>query len=470
MPSAQQPVPSHFNWIDTLAIPILTCIMEAQPIALALLLFSQMAFDQQLGWVLGAGTVTLLLLGLQWWVMLTEQLSRSLADPWKPVLRLLGPCLAIALMALSVDLFSLIPVSVFILFFWRLGIFQSQPELRDERLIATFRVGFIVMLVLSFFALAPNATAQPLALLGKMFPLFFLSGLLALSFTRLSSINREHARQTGAIQARSTRRWFVFLTTMWGVLVAAAIVLEFFAFQLVQYVLLPFWELLGFLVLEILYLLGLLFYFLGKLLGIPQSNSSNSLHHLPPPQTLAQQTTHSTASPLLLLMLRIALIIIVVIALIFIVRMILRYWPRTIQPEEEEEIRETLSLQEILRERRQEQQQQKQQEFAVESLDTPSVRARYRAFLQAVAESNTHLGRRTDETPHEYQRRLTMLLQPHRFMSDEVLHNIKQDRMEIETLTQAYTQERYGGRSIALSSLEAFQAWLQRLQNRLKDV
>lgn len=441
--------------------------MEAQPIALALLIVSEIGFGQQAKWALGPGTTILLLLGLQWWVMFTEQFApRIPLAIGKPYLRLLGPCIAITIMAAFTDLPSLIPISILILLFWQLGIFQSQRALRDERLISIFRLGFIVMIVLTFFAFVPDTTTLPLVTLTSVLPLFFLSGLLALSFTRLSSINRENTRQAGVRPTRSTRRWFVFLTTTWGVLVAASVLLEFFAFQFVQYVLQPIWNLLGFLVLEILYLFSLLFYLLTKLFGIPQLSPPSGVHHQPtPPSSLSSQhTTHDTPSPLLMLILRLLLIFIIVIALILVVRMILHNWPRAAYRDEDEEIRETLSLQEILQERRQEQ-QSIQHSVIPETVNTASARARYRAFLQTVAWSDTRLARRTHETPDEYHARLAPILKQQAQMFDEAQH----DSIQLEALTQAYTQERYGEKRTSLPPSEAFQAWLQWIQKRLQD-
>ena len=446
--------------------------METQPIAIFLLFASVITAQQSLDtvqqiqpWVLNSATITLLLLGLQWWAMLVNALVyQQRYERYGRVLNLLGLIVAIVILALSLDSSILIPVSLFTLFFWWLGIVQANADLRDERLVLTFKIGFIVLialLVLTFGIVMPNSLFTALSL---DLPLFFLSGLFALSFTRLSIINKEQARFPGATQTSTVRSWFLMLSIAWAILMASAFALETFSFQVVQNLFQPIFYLLNILIyflLFLLYLLLSLFKF-SHLLPTTMPSPPHVTPHIAP----THQTVTNSSSPLLLLLLGIFLLFALII-LFFVIRAILRAWRKAHHQEGEEEIREGLSLRTFLQDLRQ-QRSATTQNSTLEQLDPDSVRARYRDFLQTLATQSTSIARSDNETPIEYERRLLTRLpqQPHNASSDT--QEQLADTRQLDQLTTAYMHERYAGKASSTPASAEFSAWLQRIVQRLR--
>lgn len=447
--------------------------METQPIAIFLLFVSVVTAQQSLDtvqqiqpWVLNSTAITLLLLGLQWWAMLVNALVRQQRyERYERVLNLLGLVVAIIILALSLDSSILIPVSLFTLFFWWLGIVQANADLRDERLVLTFKIGFIVLialLVLTFGIVIPNSlfTAFSLDL-----PLFFLSGLFALSFTRLSIINKEQARFPGATQTSTVRSWFLMLSIAWAILMVLAFALETFSFQIVQNLFQPIFYLLNILIyffLFLLYLLLSLFKF-SHLLPATMPSPPHITPHIAP----THQPATNPSSPLLLLLIGIFLFLALII-LFFVIRAILRAWRKAHQQEVEDEIREGLSLRTFLQDLRQQRRAATMQNSVLEPLDPNSARARYRDFLQTLAVQRTSLARADNETPIEYERRLLTRL-------PQQLHNVsletqeqQADTTQLNQLTAAYMHERYAGKASSAPATEEFSAWLQRMVQRLR--
>nr|MDQ2888755.1 DUF4129 domain-containing protein [Chloroflexota bacterium] len=145
---------------------------------------------------------------------------------------------------------------------------------------------------------------------------------------------------------------------------------------------------------------------------------------------------------------------------------VLRQARPSLETDSEEEIREALSVREVLRERRQEHSQQTKnsEEVALEPLDPRSARARYRELLQEMARA--HLGRRLEETPVEYQKRLGAFIEKAsaRASPQEAM---PPDRELLDQLTRAYTTERYGGRQAEIGQRADLRAWIVRLGARL---
>jgi hypothetical protein len=459
VPSA--PAQRAFNWIDLLAIPLATAVMETQPIAILLLFISEFTTQEIQPWVLNAGIITLLVLGLQWWAMFVAFLVRHQRyERYGRILHLAGLVMAIVLLALSVDSSILIPAALFTLGFWWLGLVQSHAELRDERLILTFKIGFLVLvgtLVLAFGAPTPADILTPLAL---DLPLFFLSGLFALSFTRLSMIRKEQARLPGVMQTNTIRSWFLTLTLAWSAMMVCALALETFSFQFIQNLVQPLWNLLGLLIDWVLFLLFVLL----SLFKFP------SISALPPPSlshpqysAIAAQHAPAALSSSLVLIARLIFIVLALLLIFFIIRAILRTWRLAHPQESEEEIREGLSLRAFLQELRPQQTSPPLQENPLEQLDPVSARARYRSLLQTLAMQEKFLAHRSNETPLEYERRLLTRLPQ---LPDDALQEQLADTLQLKELTTAYMYERYAGKASQPAGGD-FPTWLRRIVRRL---
>ncbi len=480
------------NWIELFAVPIATCIMLAQPIVV-LLIFSSPIFTEEFGKLfLGEGTIILLLLGLQWWAMFVKRgAAHGLSENSEKLLYILGLLVAATLVVATPllmvrNILTLILSSALIVWFWWRGMHRAEVGLSDEYLVRSFRIGFAILLIALLFAVfyldptnntlfaSPDYTPLFTAL-AQALPLFFLSGLLGLSFTRIGLIRQQNARYSSeGSQLGSTRNWLIFLTLFWIGTVAAVIALEAFSFQSIRAVITLLWNGLGtlvtwlltaiiFLLSPLFYLLGAVFAFLARFFkaGTPTLPSYPNFRNSVPPH-------QQPFSPEALLIGRFVLLLLAFAVLLLIVRAALRKWRRTHKDNEVEEIREGLSVHSLVKARREERQSRDVQQNTVsplEVLDPTSARAYYRELLQAMASNQAALARRSDETPGEYQARLVALVQ--QASSDEAQEEIPPDPAILDELTHDYVLERYGGKHLDQEKQAYLRKWVPRLLERL---
>jgi hypothetical protein len=447
-----------FNWIEILAVPITTSIMETQPIALLLLFGSVLFTGKSEASPLEAGSIFLLLLALYWWAMLVKQVMQyNLRKRRAILLHLLGLCVALAVTigthrSLIENIPALIIAGALIIWFWQRGMSRVQAGLNEEQLITSFKVGFFALLAMLLLAAADFASTKGLlAVLAYALPIFFLSGLITLSFTHLGSINREYQGRRsspGGSQADPTRGWHIPLVLLWGAIVALLIILGLFTFQPLQMLLSPLGSALGTLFGWIISLFDLLF----KQQHPPIIRTNKPI--VLPPKQLAYH------NPVLVV---VAVIFLVVIVLL-IIWVTLREW-NTAYKIDEDEIREGLSVRSILRARRQ--RRQKRSKVMLEPLDPTSARARYRELLQTMAQQGNELGRRLNETPTEYQTRLLTFFK--KTSAEETQKDGTPSAAAIlDELTRAYALERYGGKHTDQSQQAYLRRWMPHLVKRLK--
>ena len=451
---------STFNWIEILAVPITTSIMETQPIALLLLFGSVLVTGQGEASPLEAGSIFLLLLGLYWWAMLVKYLMQHNLGKRRAIfLQLLGLCVALAVTigthrSLIYTIPALIIAGALIIWFWQRGMSRVQAGLNEERLIASFKVGFFALLAMLLLAAADFASTKGLLpVFAYALPVFFLSGLIALSFTRLASINREYRHQrssAGGSQADPTRGWHMPLALLWGAIVALLLGLGLFTFQPILTLLSPLGSALG-------ALFGWIVLLIDRLFKQPQPPiiRTNKPIVLPPKQ-LAPQPYHN---PVLVI---VAVIVLVVIVLL-IIWVTIREWNPAYNIDEDE-VRERLAVRSILRARQQK--RQGQPKVVLEPLDPTSARARYRELLQALARQGSELGRQLNETPTEYQTRLQTFFE--KTAAEETQKDGTPSAAAIlDELTRAYALERYGGQHTDQSQQAYLRRWVPHLMRRL---
>jgi len=462
-----------FNWIEVFAVPVSTCIMETQALVLLLAFLAFLGAGAGTPLPLGEVGVTLLLLGLQWWCMFINyrklhELSGIVANVFSVLGIIVAYAVALVTNIATLSLPSALVILAVVIFCWKRAIDKARVGLSDEQLILVFKLGLAVLLFMLCISILDGTELASIAdLLSSALPLFFLSGLIGLSFTRLGVIRREQARQ-GISQIDPTRSWLVALTFLWGLTVAGAVALETFSFRTIQALLFPIWELFGTLVAWILYaiiwlivsivgLVGLLFHNqAGPVLVPPSQVRGVSGSSRPPPNYLLPSWVFVAG--------RIVLVVVLLLVLFLIVRAVLRQARPSLEVDSEEEVREALSVREVLRERRQEHSLQAQnvEEVVLEPLDPESARARYRELLQAMARAD--LGRRPEETPVEYQKRLSAFIE--RASSGAPLQeDMLPDREMLDELTRAYTTERYGGKHVAISA--DVLTWMEQIGERL---
>lgn len=469
--------------------------METQPISLVLLLLASAFAGQNASPLLDPVSIMLLLLGLQWWAMFVYYLvrQRGLSAEWAEVIHISGLCLAFALtlvthLQLLHNIAALVVAAGLIVWFWRRGMKLARLERSDEYLITSFKIGFIVLLIVLVLTVIYFSPSYQCGLFDPSYQcdltytalheavargliIYFLSGVLSLSLTRISFIRRANAYRAPSNTVRDpTRLWLVILMLFWGVVTAAALALETFSFAAVTLVMTWFWNGLGALVNWLLGLITLLLAFLLNLLAplFPPmvihsrpspSHAPTGQHPTPPPQP----------PPDILNLIRLLLLLAVLVVLVLIIRSILRRLRLHVDEESEEE-RESLSMQSVLRERLGERRKsrQKSEGVVLEHLAPDSVRARYRQLLQALAEQGAPLAHQPAETPTQYEARLLALLEKTASMQEEG-NDTPSDAALLEQLTHAYVQERYGEKHTRFGYNAYLPAWIARFVKRLSN-
>jgi hypothetical protein len=447
-----------YNWIEFLAVPIATGIMEAQPIALVLLFGALLFTGRSADAPLGMGSIVLLLVGLHWWAMLVRRvLQRGTSEKRAKLLYLAGLPLAAAIMVgthvlLLHNALALVIVGGLILWCWRRAVYRVQMDVYEEQLKASFITGFLVLLALVVIA-AIDTTARYKGLLDSLsyaFPLFFLSGLMALSFLRLSRLKREYRRQvSGRSQADPTRRWPIALTGLWGIIVVVSLTLAALLFPALQMVFSLLWSAVEAFVGWIISLLAPLF---------SQQPTPLIRGHKPvvlPPKYVVP---HPQPNPVAVI---VAVIVLVTIVFLLI-WLTIREWLPSVNSDEDE-VRERLAVRETLRARQQ--QGRRHAKGALEPLDPTSARAHYRKFLQVMARRGDGLGRQVDETPGEYQARLLTLM-ARTAQGEGQEENAPADAAILDELTRAYRLERYGGKHMGRRQHTYLSRWIPRLLKR----
>jgi hypothetical protein len=424
--------------------------------------------------------LTLILLSMQWWALVVQHfVGRGISTKRARILQVGGLCgallitLLIAIFTADSIIYAVIISAAAVLWSWKRGIDRTRAELNEEQLINAFKIGFIIVIgMLMFTIILPSQSFKlPIDVLAQALPLFFFSGLLALSFTRLIQIQKENARHPTS-KKDPTRSWALALTGLWIALVIAAIALETFSFTIIQRILLPIWDLLGWIVLWIIegffFLLSTIFNFFFKpstIAGLPPK-IKNSGSRAP------QASPHPKVAPPsqeLVLLGRIVLLVIVIIVVIFFVRLALGRLKTRVEDEAEEEEREGLDIGAILNERREEWQRkrQKQETFTLEALDPHSVRARYRDLLSALQEDSAGLAHLPGETPQEYQKRLDLAIRIAPPSIGQPSLDAPPEAAILEELTEAYARERYGARPLEMSKEGYLSTWVPYLIQRL---
>jgi hypothetical protein len=450
-----------FIWIDILVIPIATSIMETQPFAVVLLFFSLLLTGNSANVPLDAVSITLLMLGLHWWAQLGKYMAwRGLSNIRTEVFQFCGLLLALALttithLALLNSVLIFLLVTALVLWFWLRGRRRAQGELSEEHLLFSFKLCFTVLLAVLLITIPVShaISGTMLATIAISLPLFFLSGLIALSFIRLSATQHEDRRDAFITRFDRTHAWALFLALSWSMLVIVTVLVEVFAFQ-------PLLTLLTPLINAVLTLLQ--FFKLRQPVHHVRVKPTPTPTHI----MAGSGTSHNpTLNPLIFLAIFVILGIIVLAGIIFLLVTVLLARDKRREEEREsfKEERETLSVRSTLNERRKRDKQRKTK-FRLETLDPNSVRTRYRDLLLATAHRGGDIQRRPDETPAEYQQRLRAVVASIPNKEGEPTNTAI-----LTELTEAYMLERYGRKQTAQAQVGYLKRWVQHLVKRIKS-
>ena len=281
---------ASFDWIELLAVPTAICVMETQPIVLALTLVAVAFLGSSAVLPLGEGSITLLLLGLHWWARAVSALTQGrLSATRARLLQLLGLLLAIAITVVThISLLNNTPALFFsillIIGFWSIGMHRVQTGPDDEYVLISFKIGLGVLLGVLILTLLSLDPVPPVLHDGLTYalPTFFLSGLIALSFTRILMIRKENANaaQRGS-QGDPTRGWLLVLTLAWAIVIVSTLAFEAFGFEPVVVVASLLWSGLGTVTTWLVLLLAPLFNLIRFIPVLP-STQGISLPRTPP--------------------------------------------------------------------------------------------------------------------------------------------------------------------------------------------
>jgi hypothetical protein len=459
--------------------------MEAQALTLVLILATAIFAGTNTP-SLGAIGITLLELGLMWWAMLVEHLTRRHVFTKNSTNTLLIAGWVAALAALIIPALlqgqSIVRAVILLIlttWLWRRGIAHAQQNFEYNSVALPFKIGLGIVLVALFIVTIMPGLPSLRAALPISLPIFFLSGLIAVSLARLGTLRAARTRADEA-HTDPTRSWLLALTIFGLALIILVLIIDsIFSFSTLEAVIIaldPLWNAIGtifywlayglvFLLTPIFYLYGLL---IGKNVRFPPPPGGKPPKNSPP-------STHTTAIMAQTIAVgRWVLLAVILLAIFFIVVRTIQRWLRRHDDGGVEEIREGLDARSLLAARWRDWRNRRRRQAAsgptLEPLDPLSARARYRELLQEAALTSESLARSPTETPGEYQRRLLRHLQPQALNARTVSTEPPlPDAAILNALTTAYADERYGGKQTNESQRQRLRDWLPRLLSRMSD-
>lgn len=477
------------SWVELFAIPIALSVMEAQPLALLLILVTQVFVGSNTT-TLGAGGITLLELGLMWWAMAVEYLTRRNIITKNSTNTLLIAGWIVALVVLIApgllrgqSIAQAVISLILITWLWRRGIAHAQREFEYNSVALPFKIGLGIVLGALFLVTILPGLQSLRAALPMALPIFFLSGLIAVSLARLGTLRATRTRADEA-HTDPTRSWLLALTIFGLILIVLVLIIEtIFSFSTLEAVITaldPVWNAITTAVTWVLYglifLLSPIFYFFSFIFSLIHPSAAKiqtpsgplSNRHIKP----SGATTAIIAQ--FIMVGRWALLALILLAILIIVIRTMQRWLGRHDDGGVEEIREGLDARSLLAARwrawRNRRRRAPASGPALEPLDPLSARARYRELLQETALTSEVLARKPSETPNEYQRRLLRHMQQR--LADAGITpagNGPPTEAILTALTTAYADERYGGKQTNEGQRRRLQDWLPRLLSWMSD-
>ena len=355
---------------------------------------------------------------------------------------------------------------------WWRGIRLGRSRLEMEDISRSFKIGFGALIVaLLLIGTAPAHAREALSVqLGLALPLFLFLGLAALSLARLAEIRRR--RERSSAQADPTRSWMVSLLAISGALVLLALGVEqLFSFQ--TWLALLAWlkpvgdaiiTLIGWIVLGMAFVLYWVYYLVAKgFLALFGGGQQKTVPIQPPgsPRSLPPNGNGSGIPTEWLVIARYGLIVIGAAILLFIFWRAFRTFSARRRDDAADEERESLGaarmmgaqLRALLAALAARFQRAAAEDQSTGEQPANTIRLLYRRVLQQAAIRG--LTRAPAETPQEFAQRLAPLVSPNEFGED------------LEAITTAYEQARYGNHEPALPEVTALSERTEHLLGRL---
>ncbi len=472
--------------VERFLLPLTVSLMEVQPLSLLVALLTFLFTGRLHSVALNPIFLLALTLFLLAWAMLVEYFVHTRNVQHNTRLNLVTLCYSLSwLIALAATAYLWLPalligtispllfISVaLVTWLWRRAISYARGGFDYSSLATTFKTGFGILLFILLLSLITPLGTRFLPELALFTPLFFLFGLLSLSLARLVAIRREH--RASDAQSDPVRPWLIALLALTAAVSVLIILIEtifsFSSFEFLLSALAPVWNILNtiidwllyFLILIIVYPLFALLQFLIHLSGgNGLSNSQPLISPTRPPHF--QTVTHTNDLPTPVLAVSHWLLLVVFFALVLLILWRAMARLRSVYANElVDETRESLDARALLQQRFRDWWNRRRNQRPspdLEPLDPTSARAQYRRFLQQIAMLDSNKAKRPHETPEEYELRLCTFLeqapQPHEQKGQAIFL--------IHELTRAYTQERYGSRSMSDQQRTSLPAWVDYL-------
>lgn len=489
----------RFNWLELVAIPVACAMMEAQLLAIMLQFFQAVIVRTQPGVLTTPLLLFFLLLACHWWALYAQHYQYQPGRLY-PVLTALGFFMPLSILICIQSLIEpSLPVMSFlfmaILYAWYRGRKLVSTDLSMRPLLTLLQLGLVVFL--SIFILLTvmvnkspvieatatilhpiQATTQPskpilctynqaeidaqvaaatrsliwfdksqtLGTIVPTFlsalPLFILSWLVASGLIRLALLKNVQAQQRARI-VTGTRayRWLWILLPLLEIMLAIMLWTSITPDYLTRFN------------------LNWLTFFGSHAPVVrvikPECKKSG------PPRANHVESRPIKSAPGSTLALLILLVLVCMPLLVTILLLIFRNLGNGQRASPPIEIRQRLAFSDLREERSYPAHARRAWITPpdLDQLDPDSVRASYRALLQAVQQHDPLMARRPFETPDEYQARLQTLLTTMTGDDAERLH----------ALTDAYNHERYGGPQRTRPLADHIRQWVIDIRQRLQQ-
>ncbi len=373
-------------------------------------------------------------------------------------------------------------VGLLALLWWR-GLRLGQATIEHEQVARNFKVGFAVLVValLMIGTVSAGARNALVVQLGLTLPIYLFVGLVALSLGRLAEIRRARRAQEKA-QADPTRFWVIAMLTLSGALVALLLGIEqafsghtlLGVFAALQWVWDGITAVIGWVAVGVAFILYAIFTPLEQLyhliLGVSQQSAQQTSPSAPYKPPLAGKQGASLPTEWLVIA-QWALIALGVLILLLVLARAFRSFAAWRREEATDEERESLGaanvlgaqLRALLASLAARFQRKTPAEEDAAALAGHAVRALYRRVLRQAAARG--LGRGAAETPQEFAERVGPAV--------ALLPAAPGGRAsgftdpDLEALTKAYEQARYGNYEPPAAQLDSLNADVERLLQRL---
>ncbi len=356
---------------------------------------------------------------------------------------------------------------------WWRGIHLGRSRLEMEDISRSFKIGFGALVVaLLLIGTVPSHAREALSVQsGLALPLFLFLGLAALSLARLADIRRRRRERSGS-PADPTRSWITSLLAISAALVLLTLGIEqLFSFQ--TWLALLAWlkpvgdaivTVIGWIVVGIAFVFYWAYYLVAKgFLALFGSGHQKTTLTQPPstPRPLPPNSNSSGIPADWLVVIRYGLIAVGAALLLLILWRAFRTFSARQGDDAADEERESLGaarmmgaqLRALLAALAARFQRAAAEGQGASEQPANTIRLLYRRVLQQAAIRG--FTRAPAETPQEFAQRLAPLVSPDEFDAD------------LETLTAAYEQARYGNREPSSSEVTALSERTEHLLRRL---